>query len=187
MENREKLVQTLCELREYSARKQKRGLPFIISSVFLWTAVLCIHISSLEMSDKNLYTFFCTAALIPMAYLISKPLKVQFKDKSDPLSGLGLLFTINQMLYILIVMWIYTTIPDKMLMIYVIIFGAHLLPFGWLYRSKTYYALSVIIPISGLFVGLHFSSAAVAAFMIPTELVFCILLIIENLQNERKA
>jgi len=32
--------------------------------------------------------------------------------------------------YKLIAMWIYPTVPNKMVMVLVIIFGAHLLPFG---------------------------------------------------------
>lgn len=180
MGNKKEQFQILCELRENCAKKQKKGLPFIIASVFLWIGVFCIHLSSSDISMKNLYTFFCTASLVPMAYFISKPLKVEFKDKNDPLSGLGLLFTLNQMLYVLIVMWIYSAIPDKMLMIYAVIFGAHLLPFGWLYRSKTYYVLSVIIPFSAMFVGLNYNPLTVAGFMIFIEIVFCVCLVVEN-------
>ena len=47
------------------------------------------------------------------------------------------------MLYLLIAMWIYAAVPDKMVMVIAIIFGAHLLPFGWLYDSKVYYFMLV--------------------------------------------
>lgn len=43
-----------------------------------------------------------TALLVPLAYLISKLIGVDFQNKDNPLSNLGLLFTINQILYILI-------------------------------------------------------------------------------------
>ena len=40
MGNRKELVSSLQELREDNIRKQKRGLHFIVASVFIWVAVL---------------------------------------------------------------------------------------------------------------------------------------------------
>ena len=57
-------------------------------------------------------------------------------------------------------------VPEKMLMVYAMIFGAHLLPYGWLYQSKTYYVLSVLIPILVLFVGCNYPIATIAILMI---------------------
>ena len=82
---------------------------------------------------------YCT--ILPISFLISKILKIQFQDKSNPLNKLGILFSVNQMIYLLIAMWIYPTMPDKMLMVIAMIFGAHLLPYSWLYNSKTYMVL----------------------------------------------
>ena len=180
MENREALLFALQELRKDDTRKQQRGLHFIIASVFLWAGILVIHASSLPISTKNLYTFFSSASLVPIAYLISKLIGVYFQNKDNPLSRLGILFALNQMLYILIAMWVYAAIPEKMLMVYAMIFGAHLLPYGWLYQCKIYYVLSVFIPIAVLVVGIYCSSVVVAALMLLVEIVFCICLIIEN-------
>lgn len=60
------------------------------------------------------------------------------------------LVSLNQMLYLLIALWIYAAVPEKMLMVYAMIFGAHLLPYGWLYQSKSYYLFSLVIPITVL-------------------------------------
>lgn len=65
-------------------------------------------------------------------------IKVDFQDKDNPLTNLGILFSVNQMLYLLIALWIYPTIPEKMLMVIAIIFRAHLMPYSWLYSSKIY-------------------------------------------------
>ena len=91
MGNRKELVSTLQELREDNIRKQKRGLHFIVASVFIWVAVLGIHISSLSIMSKNLFTFCCSTPLVPLAFLLSKILKIDFQNKENPLSGLGLL------------------------------------------------------------------------------------------------
>lgn len=180
MENKENLLTSLQELRKDVAQKQKKGLHFIAASVFLWMVISCIHASSMPVTTKNLYTFFCSALLVPLAFLISKLIGVDFQNKDNPLSNLGLLFTMNQILYILISMWVYAAVPDKFLMVYAMIFGAHLLPYGWLYQSITYYALSVIIPIAVLILGLYCSTLIVAVFMMIVEVVFCCCLIIEN-------
>lgn len=74
----------------------------------------------------------------PLAWGLSKVLKIDFEGKGNPLSKAGILFSVNQMLYILIAMWVLSAVPEKMLMVYAMIFGAHLMPFSWLYRSRSY-------------------------------------------------
>lgn len=168
------------ELKKDCSKKQKKGIHFIIASVIIWTSVLLVQLTNLPILTKNLLTFCCTAPLLPISFMISKLLKIEFQDKSNPLNNLGLLFSINQMIYLLIAMWIFPTVPDKMLMVIAMIFGAHLLPFGWLYNSKAYMVLSVIIPILSLIVGLNFANYILAIMMIVIELIFSILLFFEN-------
>lgn len=77
---------------------------------------------------KNLLTFCCSTPLLPLAYLLSKILKIDFQNRENPLSGLGSLVSLNQMLYLLIALWIYAAVPEKMLMVYAMIFGAIFCP-----------------------------------------------------------
>ena len=168
------------DLRIDCAIKQKRGIHFISASIVIWLLVMMVQFLDLPILTKNLLTFCCTAPLLPLAFLMSKLLKIQFQDKSNPLNNLGILFSINQILYLLIAMWIYPTVPEKMLMVIAMIFGAHLLPYGWLYNSKSYMALSIIIPILSLIVGLNFASYILAMMMIVIEIIFSVLLLFEN-------
>ena len=170
----------LDQLRLDCALKQKKGLHFILASVVIWCALIGVHASNLPVLTKNLVTFCCTAPLMPLAYVISKGIKVDFQNKENPLTNLGILFSVNQMLYLLIAMWIYSAVPEKMLMVMAMIFGAHLLPYGWLYRSKAYTVLSVLIPILSLVLGLYFQAYVVAAMMAVIEILFSLLLMIEN-------
>lgn len=169
----------LNELRTDCALKQKKGLHIIMASVIIWIAVFCVHLTQLPVLTKNFITFCCTAPLLPISYFISKMIKVDFQNKSNPLTNLGVLFSINQILYLIIAMWIYPTIPEKMLMVIAIIFGAHLMPYSWLYRSKSYFLLSIVIPISALIIGLNFEPFILAAFMIIIEIMFSMLLFFE--------
>lgn len=170
----------LNELRNDCAIKQKKGLHFILASIIIWIAVLLVNLSDLPILTKNLLTFCSTAPLMPLAYFLSKVIKVDFTNKDNPLNNLGILFSVNQILYLLIAMWIYQAIPEKMVMVIAIIFGAHLLPFGWLYQSKSYMGLSVIIPITILVVGLIYSAVVVSMVMIIFEVIFSVLLFLEN-------
>jgi uncharacterized protein DUF7010 len=166
----------LDEMRLDSAFKQKKGIHFILASIIIWGAVFVVHLTTLPILTKNLLTFCCTAPLMPLAFMISKIIKVDFTNKDNPLTNLGVLFSANQMLYLLIAMWIYNAVPEKMVMVLAMIFGAHLLPYGWLYKSRSYMVLSVVIPITTLIVGANFPPYIVAGFMIAVEIIFSLLL-----------
>ena len=126
----------LNELIKDCAQRQKRGLHFIMASVVIWGLILAVQLTDLTIEQKNLFTFCCSALLFPLAWGLSKVLKIDFEGKGNPLTKAGILFSINQMLYILIAMWVFAAVPEKMLMVYAMIFGAHLMPFSWLYRSS---------------------------------------------------
>jgi hypothetical protein len=77
-------------------------------------------------------------------------------------------------------MWVYPTVPDKMVMVLAVIFGAHLLPFGWLYKSKAYSVMSVLISFTILIIGITFNAVVVSTVMVLFEVIFCIWLVVEN-------
>ena len=79
-------------------------------------------------------------------------------------------------------MWIYPTIPEKMLMILAIIFGAHLMPYSWLYKSRVYFILSILIPFFALIIGLNFDPAILSLTMMGIEIIFSIALVWENME-----
>jgi len=56
------------------------------------------------------------------------------------------------------------------------IFGAHLLPYSWLYKSKSYMIMSIVVPIVVLIIGSNFPAYLVAGVMILFEIVFSLLL-----------
>lgn len=170
----------LDRLRENIAVRGKRGLHFILASIIMWSAILVVWLLPIkEVSTKNLLTFCITAMLLPIAFMISKLIKAEFSTKDNSLNALGILFSCNQFLYILIAMWIYQAAPEKMAMVLAIIFGAHLLPFGWLYKSKAYFVMAIVVSFTSLIVGIIFSPVIVAIVMISLEIIFSIWLSFE--------
>lgn len=170
----------LNELIKDCAQRQKRGLHFIMASVVIWGLILAVQLTDLSMEQKNLFTFCCSAVLFPLAWGLSKVLKIDFEGKGNPLTKAGILFSINQMLYILIAMWVFAAVPEKMLMVYTMIFGAHLMPFSWLYQSKGYLVFSIAIPILALIVGLMYAPFVLAIMMVVIEAVFSVWLYLES-------
>ena len=162
----------LNELIKDCARRQKKGLHFILTSILIWAMICAVHLTDMPINTKNLITFCCSAVLFPLAWMPSKVLKIDFEGKGNPLTKAGILFSINQMLYILIVMWVYAAVPEKMVMVYAMVFGAHLMPFSWLYDSRSYMVFSIVVPILSLIVGLIYPPAVLAALMIVIEAVF---------------
>jgi hypothetical protein len=176
---------TIDQLRSDLARRNLRGLHFILASIVLWTGILVVWYFPISENiyTRNLFTFICTAPLMPLAFLFSKLLKAEFSAKDNPLNNLGIVFSINQFLYILIAMWAYAAAPTNMVMIIAMIFGAHLLPFAWLYQSRAYLIMSILIPIITLIMGYNLPAERVfilAATMIALEAVFATWLAIEN-------
>ena len=163
-------------LRDDIARKQKKGLPFIGASIVLWLLILIVISLDLPQDKENLFVFFCSCPLMPVAWILGKGLKVDIFDKSNPLMNVGFLFTCNQFLYLLIVMWVFRAVPDKMVMVYAMVFGAHLLPYSWLYKSLSYRIFAIVIPVTSLIVGCIFSAFSVAVTMLVIEIIFVIAL-----------
>ena len=162
----------LNELIKDCARRQKKGLHFILTSILIWAMICAVHLTDMPIDTKNLITFCCSAVLFPLAWMLSKVLKIDFEGKGNPLTKAGILFSINQMLYILIVMWVYAAVPEKMVMVYAMVFGAHLMPFSWLYDSRSYMVFSIVVPILSLIVGLIYPPTVLAALMIVIEATF---------------
>ena len=167
------------ELIKDCSQKQKKGMHFIVASIVIWALILALHLTDLNIELKDILTFCCSAVLFPLAWMLSKVLKIDFEGKGNPLSKAGILFSINQMLYILIAMWVLSAMPEKMLMVYAMIFGAHLMPFSWLYQSKSYMVFSIVIPILSLIVGLMYPPYVLAALMMIIGAIFSTCLYME--------
>lgn len=178
-------TETVDELRSRFVITQKRGLHFIIPSVIIWATILVMQFVIPEISARNIAVFCSSAMLLPLSFMTSKILGISFSDKENPLSKPGFLFTMNQMLYITIVMWACSAAPESMVMVYAIVFAAHLLPFGWLYRSRAYTVMSVAGTAAALFSGIFGGAVASAAIMTACEIGLVVWLMAENKADKK--
>ena len=172
---------TLDELRDDLIIKQKKGLPFILASVMIWLLITIVAALDMPIETKNILVFCCSTPMLPIAWIIGKKIGVDLFDKKNALGELAFLFTMNQMLYLLIVMWVFAAAPEKMIMVYAMVFGAHLLPYSWVYKSNSYRIFSITIPILSLVLGNVFNGVVVAGALMIVEIVFAL-----ALKNELK-
>ena len=125
--------QVLNEMKIEYAVKQKKGLPFIMASTVLWTIMLIAFLTDLDIAAKNMIAMCCSALLMPVGMLFGKIIKVDIFSKECPLSSLSIVAALNQLLYLPIVLWAMYAVPDKMIMAYALVVGAHFLNYYWIY------------------------------------------------------
>ena len=178
-------VNNIDELRREAKDLQKNGLPYMMSSVIVWGLVLGAQILATSFQNANLLTFISSAFMMPIAILFSLVLKAKiFKKTKNPVSKLGFLCTMNQNLYLPIAMLACTFLPQAMLLMYAIIFGAHLLPFAWVYNCKAYTVISIIEAVGAMFASVLFGNIGIAAFIIIMQIILVLLLFI-NARKEK--
>ena len=174
------------ELKTEAMILQKKGLPFMMASVVIWSAVTIVRTLPVDIMTKNLYTFYCPGLLIPCVIVFSLMIGARpFAKRSNPFNKLGLINTMNQMLYLLIVMWSFSQKPEAMLMLFAMVFGAHLLPFSWLYESKTYFVTSIVTTLGAMIISIFAPELYVGLFMIVCQIVMSVLLMIECRKLDR--
>lgn len=167
---------SLDELRNDIIIKQKKGLPFILTSVVIWLLITVVAALNINIVMKNILVLCCSTPMLPLSWLIGKKIGVDIFLKDNELGNLGFLFTMNQILYLLIVIWVFNAVPDKMIMVYAMVFGAHLLPYSWLYKSKVYRVFAIIIPVLSFVLGNLFGGFVVAGTAVAAEIAFVFIL-----------
>ena len=179
-------TESLNELRKDASLIQKRGLPFMMASVLLWTAIMLSRIIMTNVNEMNFFTFCTSALLMPLASLFGKLLGVDIYRKStNPINKLGFLCNINQFLYLPIAMWAYSAHPDSMLLIYAIIFSAHLLPFSWVYDSRIYFTAAFVESIGVILIGYRFGYPIAMGFIVIMQIIVCIRLFMQVKEDDK--
>lgn len=174
--------QILNHMKIEYAVQQKKGLPFIMAFSVLWAIMLIAFLTDLDIAAKNWIAMCCSALLMPVGMVFGKIIKVNIFSKEAPLSSLSIVAALNQLLYLPIVLWVMYAVPDKMIMVYAMVVGAHFLTYYWIYFSPTYFYASIIIPIVSLILGLNFTQAIVCLAFVVFDILICVLLCLENRQ-----
>ncbi len=152
------------------ATRNKRGIHLIVASMVVWIAIGVLWTVPLVTGKWLHYlTLACGVLALPLSLLVALILRAEFSVPESPVNGLNLALAFHQYLYYLLAGWICYAAPDKLMMAMAIIYGAQLLPYGWLYRSKLYYGMAVAIP--ALALGLTYFLGKTVPFVVPVAVV----------------
>ena len=144
----------LLTLKNELSVKSKNGTSFLLSGVIIWGIITILFLQSFEINTKIIFTLYSTGLMFPLAVIISKIMKVDWKAKTNPLGNLGLILNLAQLVYFPLIFWAFISNPNEALIFFAIITSAHFFPYGWLYNTKVFYILSPIMVLLVFFIGL---------------------------------
>ncbi len=146
--------ETMDGMRWELSVKAKNGIDFILAASIIWLVISYIWTLEIDAYNKSILTFIAIGLMLPLALSFSIFFKTKWKDKFNPLQPLGLWLNIAQLLYFPFLIFTLIEIPDYFVMVYAIIYGAHLFPYAWFYKVAYYAVLSGITATGALLLGL---------------------------------
>lgn len=178
----------LDQLRLELSVKAKNGLDFILAGVVVWAAIAGVWLLPNSASRNGFITFFVGALLLPLARLLSQPLRTTWTLPHNPLQPLGLWLNFAQLFYFPLLMFVFGRYPQHFIMAYGIITGAHFFPYAWFYRAPAFAVMAGVISMGCLVLGLRLSPGhlyLLPAFVAASLAVLAALLVRSYRQNQR--
>jgi len=153
--------------------KAKNGINFIIAATLVWAIIAFIWTLPYTAASKGVLTFMAGPLLMPLAWIFSKVMKTAWKVDNNPVEPLGLLLNFAQLFYFPILIFVYVMYPQHMVLVYVVITGAHFFPYAWFYKTTAYAVMAGVIPVGSLMLSLVFREEA-NAYLVPAFMAGCL-------------
>ncbi len=144
----------LDQLRLDLTIKAKNGLNFIGAATLVWLLITFIWTLPYGVGQKSLLTFYAGGLMLPLAWLFSKVLGTSWNIPDNPLQPLGLWLNFAQLGYFPILFFVYARHPEYFIMVYVIITGAHFLPYAWFYNTRSFAIMAILISVGAAWLGI---------------------------------
>ncbi len=149
--------------------KAKNGIDFILAATITWSIIAYVWTLPTTPYNQGVLTFIAGGVMIPLALLLSKLLKTQWKIKNNPLQPLGLWLNFAQLFYFPFLIFILIKSPLYFAMTYAIITGAHLFAYAWFYNEKVYGFIAGIAAFGSMIIALMVSGKNM--FLVPAFMV----------------
>ncbi len=147
----------LIPLKNELSLKAKNGIDFILAASITWFAISYIWSLDYSSYNKSIFTFMVSGAMLPLAFVLSKLFKTNWKVKENQLQPLGLWLNFAQLFYFPFLIFVLLKQPDYFIMTYAIITGAHFFPYAWLYRAKIYAIMAGLISVGSFLMAINIS------------------------------
>ncbi|KAF5060906.1 hypothetical protein DSECCO2_320740 [anaerobic digester metagenome] len=143
------------KLRNQLSVEAKNGIDFTVAATAIWAAIAFIWTLKTDAYTRSVLVFFAGGAMLPLALLLSRVFKTNWKNKSNPLQPLGLWLNFAQLFYFPFLIFVLIKQPEYFIMTYAIITGAHFFPYAWFYRAKWYAIFAGAISAGSLLIALY--------------------------------
>lgn len=177
----------LDNLRIELSVKAKNGIDFTLGASTIWYVIAYIWTLKFNSYDKSIFVFIVGTPLLPLAFLLSKIFKTNWKIVDNPLQPLGLWLNFAQLIYFPFLIFTMIKIPDYFIMSYAIITGAHLFPYAWFYKTKWYAIFGGLISLGVLIGALNLTNDKMYFVAIITGSLFLLLTLFLYLDALKKA
>lgn len=179
---------SLNQLRLELSVKAKNGLDFILAALLVWVAIAGVWLLPNPPGRNGFITFFVGALTLPLARLLSKPLRTTWTLPHNPLQPLGLWLNFAQLFYFPLLMFVFGRYPQHFIMAYGIITGAHFFPYAWFYRAPPFAIMAGVISVGCLVLGLRLPPSylyLIPAFVAASLALLAVLLLRSYRLNQR--
>jgi hypothetical protein len=171
----------LYELKKDLSMEAGLGYPVFLAGILFW---LFVGISSFVVTPKTLVWMyvFGIGAIMPLAILISKLLRINFLSSHNPLSTMAGLVGGVQLFFAPLVIMIVLHQPDWVPFAIGVLAGAHFLPYVWIYDSKVYLFQTIATVFAASFFGIVFMERSfyIIPFALSTVYGVTLLLLIRQ-------
>ena len=147
----------LLKIRNELSVRSKNGIAFLGAGMIVWGIITMLFFLPLEIAEQNIFMLISTGLMFPLAILLSRLLKADWKVKNHPLADLGLYLNVAQFVYFPLLFWVFMKSPHDFVLFFAVITGAHFFPYGWLYRVKAYYIMAPVISVGMMVIGWMFA------------------------------
>lgn len=141
---------SLDKLRNQLSIESKNGIDFTIAGMVIWAVIASIWSLKAEPYNKSVFVFIAGGPFLPLAFMLSKILKTNWRIKDNPLQPLGLWLNLAQLFYFPVLLFMLIKSPEYFLMTYAIITGAHFFPYVWFYNTIWYAVFAGLVAVGSL-------------------------------------
>jgi len=130
--------------RDRLGRLTRRGIGMPIAGMLYWLAVALL-VRRLPQSTSLVWAFILTGPVFPVGAALTRLLGGNLFAKSPALTPLGLQLAALQLFFWPVVIVVFRQAPDWTPFTLAVLFGSHFLPYWWLYGSRAYALLSILV------------------------------------------
>jgi len=151
----------------------KKGIGLPIAGTVFWIAASWVFYL-VPFKLGGMVVMVATGLVFPLGILVSRLLKGDVMAKQPPLSDLGGILAAVQLFYWPLIILCYLVLPVWLPFVMAVLFGSHFLPYGWLYQSRGYYFLGIVVPALAVVVALMGPSVSHALTAPVTAVIYAI-------------